>query len=60
MTIADLTKYCEDNQDVIFVRAPKNGKWDSYSLSELDPHEVRLRILNWHLDGIIPIRMLES
>jgi len=60
MTIPELTKYCMDNQDVIFVRAKKNGKWGTYALAELDPDVVEDLIKNWHLENRMPVRILES
>lgn len=58
MSLEDLREYCKRYADLIYVREQIDGKWASYSLSEMPAEMVERHIRRWFLEGHVPHRLL--
>lgn len=58
-TIGDLANYISLHKRSIYVREQIDGKWDSYSLSELPADLAIDHTLRFIQQGIVPVRIKE-
>ena len=58
LSIAALTRYCEEHAGQIFVRAKQpDGAWKTVPFSELDDLMKAHWIAQWAKHGILPVRL---
>ena len=59
-SLNELCEYIVKYSDDIYVREQINGKWDSYSLTEMPTKLALVHVMGWIKEGKIPHRILRN